>query len=322
MSAAKLRPPSVPPPSVQAPVFVSPVFVSTAVLIAAMLTAVPTAIPTSLQIFVLLAVVVLLGVPHGALDPWIAEKAGLIETRRAQMTFHLLYIAGAAAVVAIWSILPLAALIGFLLISAWHFSGDWSDVFGVGMRWISGGLLLWMPIVFHTESVAEIFAMLSEDRGGRLAHWLHVPTLVVLLVAMLVIAVALQRHKWWAVVEFGALVVLAATAPPLVYFAVYFCLLHSPNHLLGYFALAGPALRGRLIKMTLLYSIGSLAVAAPVVWLWPDGGANSLIARVIFIGLAALTVPHMALLWVATRRQARVSGPHQRAVLPSHVRGD
>jgi beta-carotene 15,15'-dioxygenase len=295
---------------------VSLVFASAALLIAAMLTVSPTALPTSVQIVGLLIVVVILGVPHGALDPWIAEVAGLIPSNPGRVNlnrviFNLVYTALAGAVVAIWSAVPTVSLAGFLVISAWHFSGDWADGFGVAMRWVSGSLLLLLPIGFHTAEVAEIFTLLSGDRGADLAERLSLPLTVLVVTAVGVMAVAIRRRKWWAVLELGALLALAASAPPLVYFAVYFCLLHSPSHLIGYFRLAGASRRGRLTRMTLIYSIGSLAIAIPVVYVWSDVGTDSLLLRLVFVGLAALTVPHMALLEIAARRHgnAKISIP-------------
>jgi beta-carotene 15,15'-dioxygenase len=307
------------------------VFPSVAVLVAGMLTMVPTVIPISLQIAGLLIVVIVLGVPHGALDPWIAELVGLVSTRRTLVIFNLAYVALAGAVVAVWSLAPTLTLLGFLVISAWHFSGDWAAAWGASarsvsgaimrvaiMRGVSGGLLLLLPIGFHTGEVSEIFVLLSGEAGADLARWLSLPPTVLVVGMLALIAVATRYRKWWTALQFAALLVLSASAPPLVYFAVYFCVLHSPAHLIGYFQMAGPALRGRLARMTLIYSLGSLAVAIPVVWLWSDVGTNSLLARLIFIGLAALTVPHMTLLEIASRRaRAHSNGPGEVAQPPA-----
>ena len=284
------------------------VFPTVAFAVAAMLAVVPDAIPLSVQILGLLAVVVVLGVPHGALDPWIAASAGLVPTRRRLVAFNLIYVALALAVVAIWSLVPAFALLCFLMISAWHFSGDWASSWGAAMRVplriLSGGLLLLLPIGFHPGEVAETFVLLSGEAGGELARWLTTPIPVMVTGVLAVIAEALWRRQCWTAVQFAPLLVLSVSAPPLVYFAIYFCVFHSPTHLINSFQMAGPALRGRLLRMILIYSLGSLAIGLPMVWLWSDAGTDSLLARLIFIGLAALTVPHMTLLEIASRRES------------------
>jgi Brp/Blh family beta-carotene 15,15'-monooxygenase len=247
--------------------------------------------------------VVVLGLPHGALDPWIAELAGLMGTRARRVAFNLSYVVLAAAVTTVWTLAPALTLLMFLVISAWHFSGDWGEGVGRLWRWLTGSLLLLLPIGFHTAEVAEIFELLSGERGAGLALRLSIPGLWLILATAVVSVVSVFRGQWRTSIEFLALLVLAITAPPLVYFALYFCLLHSPRHLFGYFKMAGSTQRVRLIRMTVVYSAGSLLLAVPLVWLWSDLGTESLLIRVTFIGLAALTVPHMILLGLANSKR-------------------
>jgi Brp/Blh family beta-carotene 15,15'-monooxygenase len=281
------------------------VFPVVASLVAVFLAASPTAIPFVVQITGLAVLVVVLGLPHGALDPWIAELAGLMGTRARRVAFNLSYVVLAAAVTTVWTLAPALTLLMFLVISAWHFSGDWGEGVGRLWRWLTGSLLLLLPIGFHTAEVAEIFELLSGERGAGLALRLSIPGLWLILATAVVSVVSVFRGQWRTSIEFLALLVLAITAPPLVYFALYFCLLHSPRHLFGYFKMAGSTQRVRLIRMTVVYSAGSLLLAVPLVWLWSDLGTESLLIRVTFIGLAALTVPHMILLGLANSKRNR-----------------
>jgi len=261
------------------------------------------AIPQGLQIAVLLGLVVVLGLPHGALDPWIAESSGLIEGRLQTVVFNALYLVIAAAVIAAWWWSPGLTLLGFLMISAWHFSEDWRDELPRWARLPSGALLLLMPIGFHADTVAELFAMLSGEAGAAVAQGLALPP-ALLAVAMLTLSgIALLRQQHWAAVELLALLALAWIAPPLVYFAVYFCLQHSPRHLLGHFREAGAAQTRRLMVMAVVYTLGSVLVLVPLLWLWSDLPLESLLMRLIFIGLAALTVPHMILMLITESRR-------------------
>lgn len=302
--------------SVRAPLWAQSLFFPiTAGLVAVLLAVSPHAIPPSVQIIGLVVVVVVLGVPHGALDPWIAELTGLMTTRARRIAFNLCYVALAAAVVTVWALAPVVTLLMFLVISAWHFSGDWAQGASAVWRWVIGSLLLLLPIGFHSEEVAAIFELLSGEQAADLAFRLSIPGPWLIFATGCVVLVSAIRQRWSTVIEFLALLGLAISAPPLVYFALYFCLLHSPRHLLGYFKMAGSAQRTRLIQMTVVYSAGSLFLAVPMFWLWSGVGTESLLMRLIFIGLAALTVPHMILLGLANSKAK--GRKDQRLVSPS-----
>lgn len=265
----------------------------------------PAMLPQSVQIMVLLALVVVLGLPHGALDPWIAQSSGLIQGRAQTFLFNLLYVAVAACVVAVWWLAPGLSLLVFLGISAWHFSGDWQSELPAWIRLPAGAMLILMPIGFHPEIVSELFSLLSGQAGQRVAELLSWPRLGMHAVMLALITAALLRQQGWPAAELTLLWALAVTAPPLIYFAVYFCLQHSPRHLLMHFREAGPHHHHRLLAMATLYTVGSVVLLLPLVWLWSDQALDALLMRLIFIGLAALTVPHMMLMVMAALKQRR-----------------
>lgn len=291
-----------PPPTLERLLF--PV---TAIIVIAFLSLTPTILPLTWQLVGLAVVVALFGMPHGALDPWIAENIGLSNTFYQRVVFNVVYLLIAAIVVVIWTVLPVASLLVFLVISAWHFSGDWSHDMGRLPRLGVGLLLLLMPIGFHTDEVAILFNLLSGDGGQNLAHTLSLPVWF-LVVAMLVLAeLAAWRGQWLAGFELLGLLALAYVAPPLVYFALYFCLLHSPRHLLGLFRQAAPMHKPRLIRMTVVYTAATLILLGALAWFWSHQGTaeplNALITKLVFIGLAAVTVPHMLLIALTHVRQ-------------------
>ncbi len=294
---------STPPPTLERLLF--PV---TAIFVIALLALTPSLFSPTLQLVGLAVVVALLGMPHGALDPWIAEKIGLSRTRTENVAFNLVYLMIAALVVVIWTVLPVTSLLVFLAISAWHFSGDWSHDMGLLPRLGVGLLLLLMPIGFHTDNVALLFSYLSGDGGQTLAHTLSLPVWF-LVVAMLVLAeLAAWRRQWLAGLELLGLLALAYVAPPLVYFALYFCLLHSPRHLLGLFREAPSSQKPRLVRMAVAYTVVTIILLGALAWFWRNQGLaeppNALLTKLVFIGLAAVTVPHMLLIaWAHVRNR-------------------
>jgi Brp/Blh family beta-carotene 15,15'-monooxygenase len=253
----------------------------------------------------LVVLVVTFGLPHGALDPLVARAAGQWRTRW-QLVGHLLAYTGiAAGVVVVWLWLPLVTLGAFLILSAWHFGDDWPRL-PSGHRaapWQRGALgaaVVAAPVAFHPQAVAEAFAILvgrapddallqSFVTAVGLSAW---PALVVLVGSALA---GLRRHRRMAL-ELAALPALAWALPPLVYFIAYFCFLHSPRHLIDLHQdervpldRTGWAI---LIGLTLTtVAFGALAFA-----LAPGNAAQPRLLQVVFIGLAALTVPHMLLI--------------------------
>ena len=86
--------------------------------------------------------------------------------------------------------------------------------------------------------------------------------------------------------------------PPLAAFALYFCVIHSARHL-GYTwgrlrALAYPP--SILILLAVSFTLVTWGVGIVIFWLMPTTEIiDGAILQIIFIGLAALTVPHMLL---------------------------
>jgi len=266
------------------------------VLALLVLTLAPDVLPLNVQLILLAAMVVVFGLPHGALDPWLAKRAGLARTTREVVVFNVGYLGVAALVVLIWMWLPVFSLAVFLAISAWHFSGDWASDLSRLPRVAAGLLLLLLPIGLHTENVAMLFAHLSGAGGVQLAHALALPAWFLTAGIGLLVALALRQRRWQAALEFVSLLVLAFIAEPLVYFALYFCALHSLRHLAGLFREAPPTERPSLWRMTVVYTMATVALAGVLWWLWSDLPSDTLVLKLVFIGLAAVTVPHMMLM--------------------------
>lgn len=254
--------------------------------------------PTA-QLIVLGIIIAVFGLPHGALDPWIAERIGLQNTRQQRFLFNISYLALAAFVILFWWLFPALSLIIFLSISAWHFSADWAPSLSTPVRLIAGTLLLLMPIGFHTEAVSVIFQQLSGVEGGKIAFTLALPTWFLMAMMALVTAATIWTRQWQTSLEFVSLIALAYFTPPLIFFTLYFCLLHSPRHLYGLFSGAPPQEHPRLMRMMGLYTLATLLLLGVLWWLWPILPIDTLILKLIFIGLAAVTVPHMVLIAIA-----------------------
>ena len=85
---------------------------------------------------------------------------------------------------------------------------------------------------------------------------------------------------------------------PLLAFAIYFCFIHTINHFMRIIpSLKKRISRSKIIKLFSLFTFTSWTIGIIIFNLFRDSyGDLELIYRIIFIGLAALTVPHMILI--------------------------
>jgi Brp/Blh family beta-carotene 15,15'-monooxygenase len=103
------------------------------------------------------------------------------------------------------------------------------------------------------------------------------------------------------------LIALAYLLPPLVSFALYFCLWHSRSHMQRIWRNIAPEQRQQSAREAVIYSLLAYAAAAiyflwqtssgsaPILAVAPVSAVAPALLQLTFIGLAALTVPHMLL---------------------------
>jgi beta-carotene 15,15'-dioxygenase len=272
----------------------------------------------------LLGVVILGGVPHGALDGEVARPLFRPRWGRAWFpVFALPYLALSALVLLLWRAAPLWTLAGFLLLSVLHFGENEAEP-GPGTsparywrdRLVRGGAPIALPTLFHPAATAHLLgtAALLPLHAPPAWLWLGAGAWLCLAGAALVAdgtrgSSALARDL---LVPAAAFLVL----PPLAAFTFYFVGLHAPAHMR---ALAGDTRRAPRVR-----TVGEAAVrSVPVTLLtlllgaalWPlfPGAAPDRLLALTLQSLAALTLPHMLLDALVSRRLTARSVPHRQA---------
>lgn len=104
------------------------------------------------------------------------------------------------------------------------------------------------------------------------------------------------------------LIALVYLLPPLISFAIYFCLWHSPGHMLRLWRSLEQTERKRSLGEAGLYT-GAAWIAMGLAFYYLQGPAPSSLLQLTFIGLAALTLPHMLLVDFADRNNNREELP-------------
>ena len=256
-----------------------------------------------LELIVVAVLIVVLGVPHGALDTIFAKELYGIRTLSGWLQFSLLYLLLAALVVGLWLWQPGLFLLGFLAISAAHFSGDPLQGVPWPARLFYGGSVILLPTIGHAQEIGRLFGLLVGDATATplvpWLRWLAWPWLVGLALASL----WQTRHDFWTALEMAAAGILAIVAPPLVSFVVFFCGMHSARHILRTMNFSGLSSWRYVAGAALLPMAGVLAGSA-LAWVFlRDTALDARVVQVVFVGLAALTVPHMVLV-----ERVRLSG--------------
>lgn len=177
---------------------------------------------------------VILGVPHGACDPWVP---GWVRQKPYRIPFlfcfFVVYLALSFLYLLVWKSAPFGATVFFLFLTAWHWgTADASLQFSPGYRWLAFGLGrgLWVmlaPFAFHTLEAWYVVLLMAPDAGPAPSPVFFQGLLVVPFI--LTLAARPGNVEWG---ETGLLLLLLALTPPLVGVGTYFVAFHAWRHLL------------------------------------------------------------------------------------------
>lgn len=173
------------------------------------------------------------GLPHGAFDIALAVRAFRLDLATTGIVLGL-YVAVALLMATLWSFAPTLALGLFLMLAAIHFGEDWTMLEPGLLRAMAGASIITAPAIGQPHAVSALFELLANGSAGHLLAQLAI---AIAPVALLVTAVGLaiawrDRFTGWALAQSTSLLCLLI-APPVIGFAIYFVLLHSPRHLGG-----------------------------------------------------------------------------------------
>ncbi len=256
------------------------------------------------------ALVLLLGVPHGSLDVVVARRLLGLTGIRAWTVFSLRYVGLAALVVGLWWVAPTVFLSAFLGFSALHFGADPEAGVAWPTRALYGGAVIVLPALCHGAELQRLLGLVAGPASAAFvmpalrllaAPWLCATVLACLLEA---------RRSPLAATELAALAAVSTAAPPLVAFAVYFCAMHSPRHILRTLPSRQAADARRALAMALWPTVAVFIAAVGAGLLASEMSLETWVLQLGFVGLAALTLPHMALL-ERVRRASRPAPPGQ-----------
>lgn len=256
-----------------------------------------------------LAAVIVLGVPHGALDGAVA--APLLRPRYGRAWFGIFavpYLGLSALVLLAWQAAPLATLAAFLAVSVLHFGVEDAGPDRPIEALVRGGLPIALPALLRPAETAQIFSVVTRLPMPQLPTWWSAAAWLWLALTGAWLLTCRARRG-----VLGEIIVLAAAflaLPPLTAFTLYFVGLHAPRHMLALvedpIKAPGVDTMQRAVRASLPIFALTLLLGAG---LWPLYAAGSTDAPATLLTLtlqmlSALTLPHLLLDHIAARHQS------------------
>ncbi|UVO52712.1 Brp/Blh family beta-carotene 15,15'-dioxygenase [Sphingomonas sp. SUN039] len=232
----------------------------------------------------------LFGLPHGSLDISLLNNAARTGVHRT-IAVVLLYLGCAATMYFAWRAAPALALGVFLVLACIHFAEDWNDTlpsfFAVG----TAVAMLTAPVFLHRAEVGDIYVRLTGVSAS--AIWMDVGILVApisLAAALVGIYLADCRAK---AVETAMSLLAMILLPPIVGFALFFCLSHSPTQLVAGLTRTKNRSHLRWTLEIAAVTLAALGIAALIFGHRASITASDGAIVASFVTLSILTVPHM-----------------------------
>jgi Brp/Blh family beta-carotene 15,15'-monooxygenase len=265
----------------------------------------------STQISFLILVLILFGVPHGALDLYIDQH--LHKSDSNQKAFLLKYIGNIVAYALVWYFFPIAALVIFILITAYHFGEiDWmgktDNIIHKTAYSVIG--LLWILLLLskNVNFALEVF-MRMERSAFNEKQWIHLANKIypITLIGLFAVYAVLfffkglffsnNKYYYYSIIQQLTLIVFAFFMPLWLCFAFYFGFWHSllsfdkiritfsmPNNFTGW--------KNLLIKsapFSIVAWFGFIYITLSTL----NSKDASGIFTLLFISLSVLALPHL-----------------------------
>jgi len=255
----------------------------------------------------------IIGVSHGALDHIKGYKLMEVYKINNKYLFYPVYIFCCLLVIFFWIIFPSVTLILFLLVASYHFGKEDSCVGSIIKKkfinlfyLFKGSVVVVAPLFFHTEETLQIFKILGDNLIMTHENFL-VSLLLISFIANFFI-MQWSNNSGFFLADWVTIFTLNIFFSPLVAFTIYFCFLHSVRHSFGLIYEINKkkfknGLKKFLKKALPLTLVTAILFIFGVYILTNYYVLDDAIMKVIFIGLASLTFPHILLEYLIEKNE-------------------
>ena len=262
---------------------------------------------TNSLLIISLLLILSIGISHGSLDHIKGKRLLKILGYKSSMIFYFGYIFVGLTTIFVWLFFPKFLLFLFLVVAAFHFGKEDSEFIKKNKNFeliyfFKGSLVIVSPLLFHKNETISIFKSLNFDITENILINNETLYLFVLLSFFSNIILSLNKSfdtKSLLLMDFLSILILNYFLNPVLAFTIYFCFLHSIRHSISLIREINTNLRKgfpifikKILPLTII-SIFGYIFALHI--LNNYNGLNDSIYKVIFIGLASLTFPHILL---------------------------
>ena len=270
-----------------------------------------------------LLLILSIGISHGALDNQKGKKLTQLYNIKNSYFFYLMYTIIVIGIITFWLLFPTTSLIIFLIVASYHFGKEDTEfliknknALNLILYFLKGSLIIIAPLIFHFTETINIFKLLLIQDENFYLFLDFIESNQILSFALLASLFVntyyfINNFKILNILiffDFLSIVVLNYFLPPLIAFTIYFCFLHSFRHSIslineldkdnfknGAYIFIKKALP--LTLLTAVFFVISLYFLSNYYQL------SDAILKVIFIGLASLTFPHILLEYLLEKNE-------------------
>ena len=251
-----------------------------------------------------------IGITHGALDNSKGYKILKKYEIKQKYLFYFAYIFISLLVILFWSLFPMVTLSSFLFIAAYHFGKE--DSYFVKIKknklisllfLLKGLIVILAPLLFHNQETLEIFRILNVKY-----LFINNEVLISLIILSFLSNFFITEDSGVSIIDWLTVLFLNLTFSPLIAFTIYFCFLHSVRHSFSLIYEIDKnnfknGVKKFLIKALPLTIVTAILFMISVYVLTNYYILDDSILKVIFIGLASLTFPHILLEYLIEKNE-------------------
>ena len=266
-------------------------------------------------IIISLFLILTIGISHGSLDHIKGKKLLKILGLKSSIFFYIGYLVIVLITIIIWFLFPKFLLFLFLIFASFHFGKEDSEFIKKSRNFeiayfLKGSLVIVSPLLFHKSETLLIFQLLNFDISGNILINNLILYYFIFLSFASSVFLSLNKNldtKSLLLMDFLSIIILNYFLNPILAFTIYFCFLHSIRHSISLIQEININLKKGLpifIKKALPLTIITIFVYfIALSFLNNFNDLNESIYKVIFIGLASLTFPHILLEYLIEKNE-------------------